>query len=365
MPRGKSHRRSQAMKRRVAEQLAVPVRSLLAREDVPTRMYLFQRLMSVFQGRGTGYRHRVGRWPISPFTGKSHKLVIPPESPDKKFVFVVGDSHLRHFADGFVALPEGCLSFAVSSTPGACASELEKEVVHTQLDRTPSLVVVLAPSNNLTASRTVTEAASDFGRYLATVCSRWQKVVVLDFPPRLTVEVELQTLLSQEYHRVAARMSVKYYSVAEHFPMDRLHLWARDGVHLSDTDGGMDILGQLIWTVSFLHLSEAPPATTPPTVSQKNPPVRRVVPKLVVTGPDPLPRPHPSEWTLVGQGKKGDTVSTIPLCPVRFSADILEEMDKVLPSDLDSVEFTASLPTGKKVSSSASKWWIFIYLFFM
>lgn len=37
-------------------------------------------------GRGTGYRHAVLPWPTSPFTGKSHKLVIPAQSPDKKVV---------------------------------------------------------------------------------------------------------------------------------------------------------------------------------------------------------------------------------------------------------------------------------------
>lgn len=35
-------------------------------------------------GRGTGWRHRVNEWPISPVTGRSHKMVIPAVSPNKK-----------------------------------------------------------------------------------------------------------------------------------------------------------------------------------------------------------------------------------------------------------------------------------------
>ena len=34
------------------------------------------------------------------------------------------------------------------------------------------------------------------------------QVCVLDFPRRLTVEMDQQELLSQEFHRVAARMSM-------------------------------------------------------------------------------------------------------------------------------------------------------------
>ena len=33
---------------------------------------------------GTGARHRVKPWPVSAHTGKSNRLVLPPESPDKQ-----------------------------------------------------------------------------------------------------------------------------------------------------------------------------------------------------------------------------------------------------------------------------------------
>ncbi|XP_077377914.1 uncharacterized protein LOC144019003, partial [Festucalex cinctus] len=155
----------------------------------------------------TGGRHKVQEWPISCVTGRSHKLVIPSECPNKKFVLLIGDSHLRSIADGFVEMPKDSFSFGVMSTPGACATELTTEVQHAVVPRTPDVVCLLAPSNNLTSSRTPDEAGADFCRLLGNVCGRWpNKVFVLDFPPRLTVDVTQQDYLRQEFHRVSARM---------------------------------------------------------------------------------------------------------------------------------------------------------------
>lgn len=73
-------------------------------------------------------------------------------------------------------MPDGCLSFGVMSTPGACADLLRTEVVQAVLPREPDAICVMAPSNNLTASRTVDEAGDAFEWYLRAVCSRWPKV---------------------------------------------------------------------------------------------------------------------------------------------------------------------------------------------
>ncbi|XP_041654123.1 uncharacterized protein LOC121516779 [Cheilinus undulatus] len=151
------------------------------------------------------------------------------DPPDPELVFVVGDSHLRAIVDGFVPMPVGSLSFAFLSVPGASATELRTEAMHADLPWTPDAVCVVAPSNNLTASRTVGEAALDFGALLTSICSRWPKVVVLDFPPRLDIEAGLQLVLRQEYHRVAARMGLPYVSVADHLPLHRLELWCPNG----------------------------------------------------------------------------------------------------------------------------------------
>ncbi|XP_035990195.1 uncharacterized protein LOC118562010 isoform X2 [Fundulus heteroclitus] len=319
-------------------------------------------------GRGTGHRHRVKQWPRSDVTGLSHKLVLPAEAPEKKFALLVGDSHLRAIVDGFVTMPEGKFSFGFLATPGASAAQLRREVQKAVLPRTPEVVCLLAPSNNLTVSRTPEEAAVDFDDLLATICSRWPNVVVVDFPPRLVVEESLQLLLRQAYHRVAARRSVRYLSIAEYFPLSRLELWSKDGVHLSDTPG-MEVLAQLLWVATYTQLDASEPKSPAP-VTASPPPVRTSPPpRLVVVGEVASPRPsNPFEWTLVEGGQKqvqGDDVRphssrrmvdqqgdlldpSIPPNPVWFSPALLEEMDRIVPSSgCDFLEPTCA-PKGKK-----------------
>ncbi|CAL8318241.1 unnamed protein product [Merluccius merluccius] len=122
------------------------------------------------------------------------------------FVLIVGDSHLRAIVDGVVQMPEEPFSFGVMSTPGAAASVLRTKVLNAVLPRVPDAICLLAPSNNLTASRTVDEASVNYVNLLRSIRSRWPNVFVVDFPPRLNCEVSCQDLLRQEYHRVSARM---------------------------------------------------------------------------------------------------------------------------------------------------------------
>ncbi|XP_029957163.1 uncharacterized protein LOC115395673 [Salarias fasciatus] len=317
MPRARGHRRAKAARRRLAQPQdwspAPAVPEFVAR-------------------RGTGFRHRVRRWPTSVLTGKSRKLVTPARDPEKKMVFVVGDSHLRAMVDGYVAVPEGPLCFSYLCVPGAVGSQLRTELLHADLPWTPDAVCVCAPSNDL-VSRTVDSAGLDFSALLTTACSFWPKVFVLDFPPRLNIEPGLQELLRQEYHRVAARMGVPYVSVAEHFPLHRLELWCPDQVHLSDSHG-MEVLVQLLWEAAFQQL--VPPPSQAP-VRPPAPKRARVAPRLVVTGHVPVPRHrNPWEWSVVGQGGKAarpaEGSSAIPPNPVWFRGPMLDAMEKVSPS---------------------------------
>ncbi|KAL0973539.1 hypothetical protein UPYG_G00205720 [Umbra pygmaea] len=69
------------------------------------------------------------------------------------------------------------------STPGASAAQLRTEVLNAVLPWIPDAVCLLAPGNNLTASRNAEDAGADFKRLLTSVCNRWPKVFVLDSPP--------------------------------------------------------------------------------------------------------------------------------------------------------------------------------------
>uniref|UniRef100_A0A671WR45 Uncharacterized protein n=1 Tax=Sparus aurata TaxID=8175 RepID=A0A671WR45_SPAAU len=340
MPRGKSFRRSEAAKKRLAEWRKVdvePQRPPNASVSHDLKGFIKYMYLVVFFclsiESGTGKRHAVNQWSKS-LTGRQHKLVLPSESPDKKFVLVVGDSHLRAIIDGFVPMPEGSLSFGLMCTPGACAMELRTELLHAAVPRTPDAVLVIAPSNNLTSSRTIDEAGADFAKLLLSVC-------VTDFAPRLTVEVDQQQLLREEFRRVAAR--VRFFSFADHFPMDRLKLWSKDGVHLSDSDG-MPIFAGLLWSVAYQFLH--PPIPKPQPAPRASTPRRQVVPKVVVKGEVTVPRPsNPFEWTVVGKGRK----SFIQPNPVWFSSSVLAAMDAAVPSHLPSPDSTA-VPRSSKVN---------------
>ncbi|XP_077398156.1 uncharacterized protein LOC144033722 [Festucalex cinctus] len=200
-------------------------------------------------------------------------------------------------------MPKDSFSFGVMSTPGACATELTTEVQHAVVPRTPDVVCLLAPSNNLTSSRTPDEAGADFCRLLGNVCGRWpNKVFVLDFPPRLTVDVTQQDYLRQEFHRVSARMGVKYMSTAAFFPLKNLKLWSKDGVHLSD-DHGMSILVQLMCDGVHQQLDLQTPKLEIQVASR--PPAVKTIPKIVVKGETlVLRRLNPFEWIVVGPGRK-------------------------------------------------------------
>uniref|UniRef100_A0A8C6LW59 Uncharacterized protein n=1 Tax=Nothobranchius furzeri TaxID=105023 RepID=A0A8C6LW59_NOTFU len=225
--------------------------------------------------------HRVCHWPLSPNTGKSLKVIIPP------FVFVIGDSHLRAIVDGYVKVPEGKLSFGYLSVPGGTAAHLTTEVRQLNLPRVPDAVCLLAPSNNP-------------DKCLLMTCKMCGKLVfVLDFPPKLSHDTVVQDHLRMMFHRVSVQMvmlnfNVPYSSIAENFPFHHLDLWGRDGVHLSECDS-MDIFAQLLWQKTYLHLQSQKAQVTP----------KKSAARVVVQDAKPIqPQADQSKWRVVLPGKK-------------------------------------------------------------
>ncbi|CAL8301897.1 unnamed protein product [Gadus morhua 'NCC'] len=263
-------------------------------------------------------------------------------------------------------MPDGCLSFGFLSTPGASAAELRTELLNADIPRTPDIVCLLAPSNNLTATPGIEAAGVAFDGLLRAARSRWPKVFVLDFPPRLASELAPQQFLREEFRRVAVKNGVKYCVTADRFPLDSRALWSRDGIHLSD-DLGMPLLAKLLWHFSFRQLQSPLPVTPPPVSPPKSPPtVRPFATTVVVKGEVSRPRPlDPFKETVVGRrGKRSQpeswdapedwdqsSVRILPhevcvpplvlrecfvvLNPIRFSTDKLAAMDRIVPSNLD------------------------------
>lgn len=144
---------------------------------------------------------------------------------------------------------------------------------------------------------------------LALCCSRWQRVCVLGFPPRLSPEKDFQALLDQEYHWVSASWGLRYFSAAEKFPMKDLKLWSKkDGVHLSDCYG-MVKLAKLIWETCYTFLETSPPPSVAPSpLPVSDAPSRestgRDEPREEVTTPVPVSPPPPPQWMKAGPGRK-------------------------------------------------------------
>ncbi|XP_039639122.1 uncharacterized protein LOC120547658 isoform X2 [Perca fluviatilis] len=294
MPKGKGYRRSLATKLKYAQrntpQLPTPEVILVPRGGACC---------------GTGVRHKINICK-SEVIGKQHKLIIPPEVPDKKFILVVVDSHLRAIVDGIVPMPKSKdipLSFGFLSVPGGCAADLRAELVNAVLPRTPDAICLLAPSNNLTANQTFSEAAADFRKLLVSAHIICAKVLVVDFPPRLNVALDVQQRYLEEYHRVAAPLGVTCYSVEDKFPLKNSQLWSKDGIHLSDNHG-MSILMELLYMASYVQVLEPKRAT----VAWKGPARKAFVsvPMVRRRVPPSSPRIGVCEdgWTVVGQGRK-------------------------------------------------------------
>ncbi|XP_043966434.1 uncharacterized protein LOC122827491 [Gambusia affinis] len=253
--------------------------------------------------RGTGRRHRVETWPASRVTRRSCKLVLPTaEALEKKFALLVGDSHLRAIVDGYSTMPKGDFSLGMLASPGASAEELRLEVLDAVLPRPPEVICLLAPSNNLTASRTFVEAGAAFDALLRTVCNLSANVSIIS-----TAFIHNQIYQKTWWCGLSPRLGVK--ESVQQLLRRSFNVWLLE-VHLSDRPG-MEVLSQLLEAAvsSQLELSApkspAPVMLAPPPPGTASPPaVRRPLPRLVVVGEVAAPRrSDPFAWTVVG-GRK-------------------------------------------------------------
>lgn len=140
-------------------------------------------------------------------------------------------------------MPKGPFDFGFWGVFGAGAIDMLNEVVYTIVPRLPDVVVIVAPSTNLTISRNISEAAKDFALLLGVCCNRWpsvstscliililrldllnellkimdisviSQVCVLDFPPRLNVDVSYQDSMRHAFFSTATNLGLSedYY----------------------------------------------------------------------------------------------------------------------------------------------------------
>ncbi|KAK7912601.1 hypothetical protein WMY93_012812 [Mugilogobius chulae] len=219
MPKVKGYKRVLAAARRRAEQLAgqpavpIPVRLSPRRGEVGTPTPL------VLPVRGVA----------TPLANLFHLREVP------QFVLIVGNSHLRAIVDGIVPMRRVPL-LRLQCDAGGCPAMFRWSWLETTSPEDsvfinncnfsePALVCLMAPCKQPDCQQDVDEAAKEFLQLLTYVTGALAEVCVVDFPPRLVGSVEIQTLLRQAYHRVAASMSVSYFPIAEHFPRSHTELW--------------------------------------------------------------------------------------------------------------------------------------------
>uniref|UniRef100_A0A3P8YA81 Uncharacterized protein n=1 Tax=Esox lucius TaxID=8010 RepID=A0A3P8YA81_ESOLU len=231
-----------------------------------------------------GSRHAAKNWPHSEYNPhpKRHKLQLPRRKEiilGRKFVLVIGDSHLRALLENIVPMPnradctgQTSMAFGFMSTPGARASHLMADVRGEVLpkDLVPDVVCLIAPGNNLEASPSITQAGEEFKQLLLAAKLRWPQVFVLDFPRRIDGKKDLnyQELLALEYETQAWDLGVTYRrEMSRAFgPYERCY-WCPDKIHLSD-DFGMPVMAALSGQAGGAQPAEDQEPATPPRQAQ-------------------------------------------------------------------------------------------------
>lgn len=101
---------------------------------------------------------------------------------------------------------------------------------------------------------------------------------------------------------------------------------------------GSPILGQRIWQAAYTELETV--TSAPPVPRRRSPPPRRVMPKVVVQGEMPAPRPSSSlEWTVCGKQRKVKIESlcvfTCSTCNIYVCVNIMFSFQRKDPASLE------------------------------
>eukprot|EP00795_Rhopilema_esculentum_P011088 gene11088-19951_t len=188
--------------------------------------------------KGTGKRSKAKFWKNGA-SGKQNRSVNQLTEDAEDLVAVFSDSQLRPLVQGDVPVPT---NWYVNSTPGGCFSHVKEEILAAKIpeSKTPSWVVLLVGTNDLSKHVVMDRARGDFHGLLLAVKKRFplSKVVALSILPRLDEfwirEAKYKEVMDQE----CQKLGVHFFDVTPNFEVSDPRLWSwKDGLHISEDKG--------------------------------------------------------------------------------------------------------------------------------
>ncbi|XP_041463399.1 uncharacterized protein LOC121414325 [Lytechinus variegatus] len=168
----------------------------------------------------------------------------------RKLVCIFGDSQMRTLVQGDVEFPKkrGC-QFLVNSTPGGKCHHVEKELCHFEFPRRPAVIVLQVGTNNIQATNwqeALGATRKEFKSLLLRAKQAANSVLCVGVAPRLDEKGELAHVWNAAMRNIAAEEGAEWIDLESTFNTESRHLWARDGLHLSDDHGIPTLLKRLV-----------------------------------------------------------------------------------------------------------------------